>query len=102
MNSDLEIMEQLNFIEEQKRSAIGNCVVDSMVRGPFIQMKEQLFPKPLTSTPNKRSHDMLTADEETWSMGTTRYKAVSEHKGLAKLSEAETRGRVYTRVYCTD
>ena len=45
---------------------------------------------------------MLTADEETRSAGTTRYKAVSEHKGLATLSEAETSGRVYTCVYCTD
>ena len=101
-DSDLEIMEQLKFTEAQKRSAIGNCVVDSMVRGPFIQMKEQLYPTPPTSTPSKRSHDMLTADGETRSAGTTRYYSVSEHKGLATLSEAETRGRVYKCIYCTD
>ena len=51
---------------------------------------------------SKRSHDMLTADGETWSAGSTAIRSVSEHKRLATLSEAETKGRVYTCVYCTD
>ena len=101
-DSDLKIMEQLNFTEAQKRSAIGNCVVDSMVRSPFIQMKEQLYPAPQTSTPSKRSHDMLAADRETWSAGSTAIRSVSEHKRLATLSEAETKGKLYKCTYCTE
>ena len=39
---DIAIMNALGLTEEQQRSAIGNCVVDSMVRGQFVQMTQQL------------------------------------------------------------
>jgi ribA/ribD-fused uncharacterized protein len=37
-SSDSAIMVALGFTEEQRRSAIGNCVVDSMVRPLFVQL----------------------------------------------------------------
>lgn len=40
-SGDIAIMDALNLTEEQKRSAVGNCVVDSMVRPLFIQMTQQ-------------------------------------------------------------
>ena len=42
-SGDIAIMDTLNLTEEQQRSAIGNCVVDSMVRDQFIQMTQQLL-----------------------------------------------------------
>ena len=37
-SEDTAIMDALGLTEEQRRSAVGNCVVDSMVRPLFVQL----------------------------------------------------------------
>ena len=41
-SSDIAIMVALDFTEAQQRSAIGNCVVDSMVRPLFVQLTQHV------------------------------------------------------------
>ena len=41
-SDDISIMDALSFTEEQQRSAIGNCVVDSMVKPLFVQLTQHV------------------------------------------------------------